>query len=125
MTKILVVDDEISTVDMLQTLLSANGYQVSTAENGKAGLEAAREEKPDLILLDVMMPVMDGFTVSGLLFQDPVMRLIPVIILSAMERPRNSLDLLPNIRLYMTKPFDAEILLQNIETLLAYTSKTA
>src|SRR5882762_4280920 len=106
MAKILVIDDDKTIVDLLQALLTHRGHDVCMAMDGKAGLAMAKEEKPDLIILDVMMPVMDGFTVSGLLFQDPSMRMTPVLILTAKGQSQDIFGLVPNVRYYMTKPFD-------------------
>jgi len=121
MAKILVVDDDSSIRDLLEALLTHRGHHVVTAGDGKAGLLAAQQEKPDLIILDVMMPEMDGFTVSGLLFQDPVMRTIPVLILTAMDRSRDIFELVPNVRVYMEKPFETEAVLKQIEAMLRLT----
>jgi DNA-binding response OmpR family regulator len=77
-------------------------------------------EKPDLIILDIMMPEIDGITASGILFQDPVLKLTPVIILTARgDAARKILDLVPNVRMYMEKPFDSPELLKNVQRLLA------
>ena len=114
MAKILVVDDDKSIVDLLRALLTLEGYEVVSAMDGKAGLAAARQEKPDLIILDVMMPEMDGFTVSGLLFQDPVMKLIPVIILTAKGQMRDVFEMASNVAFYMEKPFDPKHLREKI-----------
>src|SRR5882757_6772406 len=111
MAKILVVDDDNSVVIVLQHLLTRAGYTVCVAYDGKEGLATAREENPDLIILDLMMPEIDGITASGVLFQDPVMRLIPVIILTAKGAARSMMELLPNVRLYLDKPFDPPELL--------------
>jgi DNA-binding response OmpR family regulator len=124
MAKILVVDDDKSIVDLLQALLAHAGHEVVVAMDGRAGLAAAKEGKPDLIILDVMMPDMDGFTVSGLLFQDPIMRMIPVLILTAKGQSRNIFELVPNVRFYMDKPFDPPELLEKVRELLHTQSKT-
>jgi DNA-binding response OmpR family regulator len=125
MAKILVVDDDKSIVGLLQALLSHENYDVVIAMDGQEGLAAARREKPDLILLDVMMPIMDGFTMSGLMFQDPAMRKIPVIMLTAKNYTRNVMELGPNIRVYMTKPFEPDDLLEKISNLLRPQAKPA
>ena len=119
MAKILVVDDDNSIIEVLRQLLSREGYTVSVAYDGKQGLAATRQEKPDLIILDLMMPEIDGITVSGILFQDPVLRRTPVLILTAMPNARKMLELLPNVRLYMDKPFDPPELLKSVQRLLA------
>jgi DNA-binding response OmpR family regulator len=125
MAKILVVDDDQSIVNLLRLMLTHEGFEVATAMDGQQGLAEARRVMPDLIVLDVMMPVMDGFTVSGLLFQDPVMRKIPVIILTAQHHSRNVLELVPNVRIYMAKPFEPADLLQKVKSLLQSQSKAA
>ncbi len=106
-------------------LLTRAGHEVVVAQDGKAGLAAAKQENPNLIILDVMMPEMDGFTVSGLLFQDPVMRTIPVLILTAQGHTRNIFELVPNVRYYMNKPFEAPDLLEKVRELLLTQSKAA
>jgi len=116
--KILVIDDEKDVVELIKARLEANKYEVLTAFNGKEGLEKAKSGQPNLILLDIMMPEMDGFGVLGKLRD---MRLkkeiknIPVIMLTAkgevssMSRARElgSVD-------YFVKPFDSEELLRYI-----------
>src|SRR5204862_1677043 len=125
MEKILIVDDDSSIVDAVRHLLNREGYQIFVAYNGKDGLATARLEKPDLIILDLMMPEIDGITVSGILFQDPVLRLTPVLILTAMGAARSMLELVPNVRLYIDKPFDPPELLKNVQRLLAITPRRA
>ena len=119
MAKILVVDDDKSIIALLQFVLEKDGHAVRVANNGKDGLALAKAETPDLIVLDVMMPEMDGFSVSGLLFQDPVLRRTPVLILTAKGSSRNIFELVPNVRLYMDKPFDPEEFRNNVKRLLA------
>src|SRR3990167_9180083 len=83
MPKILIVDDEVQLIAMVQMRLEANGYEVITANDGQEGLEKAKSEKPDLIMLDVMMPKMDGYKVCGLLKNDARYSKIPVILFTA------------------------------------------
>jgi two-component system alkaline phosphatase synthesis response regulator PhoP len=124
MAKILVVDDDNSIVEILKHLLTREGHTVCVAYNGKEGLAAARQEKPDLIILDIMMPEIDGITVSGILFQDPVLRLTPVLILTAKgPSARKVLDLVPNVRKYVDKPFDPPELLKTVQQLLSAPSR--
>ena len=125
MNKILVVDDDKSIVRVLRHLLARQGFEVVVAYDGKEGLAMARQERPDLIVLDIMMPEMDGISVSGVLFQDPVMKTIPVLILTAKGSARNILELVPNVRLYLDKPFEPKDLLQKIRQLLPFQAKTA
>ena len=119
MARVLVVDDEKDVVELVKFLLERDGHQVIEAFNGREALEKANTERPDLIILDIMMPEIDGITVSGILFQDPVLKLTPVLILTAKgPSARKILDLVPNVRLYMEKPFDPPELLKSVDRLL-------
>jgi len=125
MPKILVVDDDSSIVEILQFILSKEGYTVCIARDGKQGLSMAKSERPDLIVLDVMMPEMDGFSVSGELFKDPVLRRTPVVILTAKGNMRGIFDMVPNVGAYVDKPFDPEHLAGIVRKLLATQAKAA
>jgi DNA-binding response OmpR family regulator len=81
--RVLSIEDDASLRQFVVTVLAANGYDVTTANDGQAGLELARAEHPDLILLDLILPYRNGFEVLRDLQQDPATRAIPVIILSA------------------------------------------
>jgi len=81
--KILLVDDEPEFVSMLQMRLEANRYDVVTANDGREGLQKIAEENPDLVLLDVMMPGMDGFEVLEKLRKSPSTKYLPVVLLTA------------------------------------------
>lgn len=117
--KILVVDDERDLVGILEARLKAAGYEVIAAFDGAEGLEKAREEKPDLILLDVMMPKMDGYQVCRLLKFDEKFKEIPIILLTARNQPRDQqLGEQVGVNHYMSKPFENEELLQKIKACL-------
>ena len=83
--KILIVDDEPLNVDYLEQELIDLGYETASATNGQEALEKVAAEAPDLILLDVMMPIMDGFTVCRTLKESDETRLIPVVIMTALD----------------------------------------
>ncbi len=80
---VLVIDDQVFFHTMLRNTLEQHGFQVQTASSGKEGLKMARQHKPDLILLDIEMPEMDGFAVCQELKKDPALKAIPVVILTA------------------------------------------
>ena len=113
--KILIVDDVVSNVLLLKILLSNEKFQVVTANNGKMCIEVAKREKPDLILLDVMMPELNGFDTAVILKQDPDMKHIPIIFLTALH---NTSDLVKGFKCgasdFLTKPFNKEELLMRI-----------
>lgn len=125
MAKILVVDDEPDTVALLSFILSKSGHTVVTAENGEVCLKKAVTDRPDLILLDVMMPVMDGFTAASRLSLDEETAGIPVVILTAKEGMREAFEISSNIAGYMQKPFDPHALQTRLKAILANINHAA
>jgi CheY-like chemotaxis protein len=118
-SKILIVDDEPFNVDYLEQALADLGYETVSASNGQEALEKVATEAPDLILLDVMMPVMDGFTVCRILKDHEVTRLIPIVIMTALDTQE---DRIKGIKAdaddFLTKPVHEEELLARIATAL-------
>ena len=105
--RVLVVDDERHIVRLIQVNLEREGYQVLTAFDGKDGLQKAKTEKPDLIVLDVMMPYMDGFEVLKNMKADPVTAEIPVIMLTAKAQDADVFrGWSSGVDCYLTKPFN-------------------
>ena len=113
--KILIVDDVVSNVLLLKILLSNEKFQVCTASNGNMCIEQAKKEKPDLILLDVMMPDISGFDAAVILKKDPETMDIPIIFLTALNNPN---DLVHGFQVgandFLTKPFNKEELLMRV-----------
>lgn len=117
--RILLVDDETDLVEMVKFRLEANGYEVMTAGDGQAALETARKEKPDLIILDVMLPKMDGYKVCGLLKKDTRYANIPIMMFSAKATEsdiRQGSEVQADA--YFTKPFEPKVLLEKIKELV-------
>jgi len=105
--KILAVDDERAIVRLVQVNLERQGYQVVTAFDGKEALEKVESERPDLIVLDVMMPYMDGFEVLQNLKKNPNTRDIPVIMLTAKAQDADVFrGWQSGVDCYLTKPFN-------------------
>ncbi len=105
--KIVVCDDERSIVRLIQVNLEKQGYQVVTAYDGKEGLEKIKAEKPNLVVLDVMMPYMDGFEVLKSLRRDPDFQDLPVIMLTAKAQDKDVFDGYHyGADMYLTKPFN-------------------
>jgi two-component system alkaline phosphatase synthesis response regulator PhoP/two-component system response regulator VicR len=105
--KILVCDDERHIVRLIQVNLERQGYQVVTAYDGKEGLEKVRTEKPDMCVLDVMMPYMDGFEVLKALRRDPATEGLPVIMLTAKAQDKDVFEGYQyGADMYLTKPFN-------------------
>ena len=119
MPRILLVDDEVQLVTMVQMRLEANGYEVVTASNGQEGLDKAKSENPDLIMMDVMMPKMDGYKVCGLLKNDTRYSKIPIILFTARaQQDDKELGGEVGADAYITKPFEPPVLLAKIKELL-------
>jgi DNA-binding response OmpR family regulator len=117
--KILVVDDEPDVLRMLEVVLGKRGHQVLTAPTGMEGLVTAQGERPDLILLDIMMEGMDGWEVLKLLKLEEGTREIPVVMLSARVEPRDKIRGLQEGAVdYITKPFSVREMLDTIEAVL-------
>lgn len=105
--KIVVCDDERHIVRLIQVNLERQGYQVVTAFDGKEGLEKIRAEKPNLVVLDVMMPYMDGFEVLKTLRRDPETESLPVIMLTAKAQDKDVFEGYHyGADMYLTKPFN-------------------
>ncbi len=122
--KILIVDDDIDFVDSTKTILESKPYEVIVAHEGEEGLKKAREENPDLILLDVIMPVKDGFTAAEQLRKDSELSKIPVIMLTAFssKRQESSIPVSRGFTLeaeeYLEKPVTPDVLLATVEKCL-------
>ena len=117
--KILVVDDEVYIVHILDFSLGMEGYEVVTALDGEEALAKSLEHKPDLIVLDIMMPKMDGYEVCKRLKADDATRSIPVILLSAKGRNVDQkMGFEAGAEDYITKPFSPRKLVERINALL-------
>ena len=117
--RILIVDDNPTNVKVLQTRLAAEGYEIVTAADGEEGLAAARQHTPDLILLDVMMPKLDGFEVCRRLRADAAFPFTPIIMVTAMA---DSKDVVAGLEAggdeYLTKPVDHAALAARVRSML-------
>ena len=117
---ILCIEDEPEMIDLIRLILGRRGFKVSGAAGGRAGLQAIREELPDLVLLDLMMPDMDGWEVYQQMKSDELTRHIPVIVVTARAQ---SIDKVLGIHIakvddYISKPFSPQELLSSVEKVL-------
>ncbi len=121
--KILVVDDEVYIVHILDFSLGMEGYEVVTALDGEEALAKVKSEQPDLIVLDIMMPKLDGYETCRILKSDPEVKHIPVILLSAKGR---NVDQQMGFQVgaddYITKPFSPRKLVERIKLILGQPS---
>ena len=124
--KILVVDDEPSIVKILEARLKAEGYEVVSAMDGLTALDLAKKENPDLVILDLMLPKMDGYKVCGLLKKDTRYSKIPIILFTARAQEQDrKLGEEMGANAYLTKPFDSKTLLEKIRGLIGLVSNLA
>src|SRR3990170_7699570 len=123
--KILIVDDDPDLVEAVTMILESKNYDVAAAYGGVEGLQKAKTEKPDLIVLDVMMPDKDGYAVCKELKADPKLSKVPVLLLTAVvskiatTRYTQQMGLETEADDYIDKPVEPDVLVQRIETLLA------
>ncbi|UCD14892.1 MAG: response regulator [Candidatus Omnitrophota bacterium] len=117
--KILLVDDEPELVDLVKMRLETNDYEVITAYDGQEALRKARGQNPDLIILDLMLPKMDGYMICGLLKKDARYSKIPIVMFTARAQVEDKV-LGENLGAdaYLVKPFDPTVLLSKIKELL-------
>ncbi len=117
--KILVVDDEVDLVETIRFPLEAEGYTVLVSYNGEDALNQARKENPDLILLDLMLPKLDGYKVCRLLKFDTRYKHIPILMLTAKTQEKDKiLGMGTGADEYITKPFDIDELLEKVRSYL-------
>lgn len=117
--RILLIEDETDMVYALTLQLEATDYKVLSATDGQAGLDMARKENPDLIILDLMLPRMDGYKICRMLKFDERYKQIPIIMFTARAQDQDrKLAQEVGADAYITKPFDSKLLLDKIGALL-------
>jgi len=119
--QILCIEDEPEMIDLIRLILNRKGFEVNGANGGKEGLDAVRKTKPDLVLLDLMMPDMDGWEVYQQMKADETTRDIPVIVVTAKAQ---SIDKVLGLHIakvddYIAKPFSPQELLNSVDTVLS------
>lgn len=115
--KILVIDDEKDIAELIKMRLETKGYEVITASDGDTGLEMAKIVKPGLIVLDVMMPRMDGLTFVKKLKLEKSIKNTPIIVLTCKEKMQDLFEM-EGVKEYMVKPYDPNELLEKIRKYL-------
>ena len=121
--KILVIEDNPSALRLMVYTLEKKSYQVITASDGLGGLRKARDEHPGLIILDIMLPGLDGYEVCRQLRQKPETATLPILLLSAKaHQDDKDIGLRVGANDYLTKPVDPSTIVAKVETLLTGTS---
>jgi CheY-like chemotaxis protein len=122
---VLVVDDDVAIRDALRDVLGPEGFDVSVAQNGAVGLTAMRSSCPDIVVLDLMMPVLSGWEVLEVTDADADLRDIPIIVLSAMCAPLASAERRGGVRHSFCKPVDLDALVGALQSLTSDASVRA
>ncbi|HEY4712555.1 MAG TPA: response regulator [Dehalococcoidia bacterium] len=118
--KVLIIEDDPSFSRAVCHIVEKEGYSVITASNGITGLRMAKEDKPDLLILDVMLPGVDGFEICSRLRNEPQTTKLPIIMLSAKgQEADKTTGLKVGADVYLTKPVDRAVLLEKLTSLLA------
>ncbi len=117
--RVLSIEDNKANLELVEYLLKASGYTTLTAGDGAEGVGAARKERPDLIICDLQMPVMDGYEVVQQLKKNPLLRSIPVIAVTAFSMPNDRNNVLSKgFDGYLSKPIDPETFVRTVEGFL-------
>jgi len=119
MARIYIVDDSPTEIHVLKTMLEKNGHEVESADNAEAGIKLVTEKKPDLVLMDVVMPGMNGFQATRALTKAPETQDIPIIIVTTKDQETDRMwGLRQGAKDYITKPVDEAQLLEKIAAIL-------
>jgi twitching motility two-component system response regulator PilH len=119
MARVLIVDDSPTETYKMSAILSKHGYEILTADNGEKGVAAAKKELPDVVLMDVVMPGLNGFQATRQLSKDVATSHIPVIIVTTKDQETDRLwGQRQGAKGYLTKPVDGKVLVQTIEDVL-------
>jgi CheY-like chemotaxis protein len=116
--RILAVDDSADNLFLLKTVLEAEGYDVEIAESGQAALAKLQSSPPDLVLLDFMMPEMNGYEVAALIRQDEQFRSLPILLVTAYGEEQVAAHGITKVDRFIRKPIDFDELLKQVEQLL-------
>lgn len=118
MAKIMVVDDDPEISSLVQYTLESMGHKIKVCENGRDVLDTMHTFKPELLVLDVMLPGIDGFSLATQITEDEELKEIPIIILSALEPSRTMFQSITQVTAFLSKPFNTDDFLEAVKTAL-------
>lgn len=117
--KILIVDDDLEILRILQDALRSAGHEVRTCDNGGCVEQELKDFKPDLMVLDVMLPGMDGYTLALRITENPATRSLPIVVLSGLEPSQAMFQRFSQVAAFFPKPFDPDLLLETVRKILS------
>ncbi len=123
MKKILAVDDEPEMLNLMKFTLDKAGFEVATCDSGRKAMQAIADAKPDLLILDMMLPGVDGYSLLGEIAAEPAMKDMRIIVATALESARILLDKFPQAVGFLPKPFSGEKLLETVQAAFAAAPK--
>lgn len=121
MAKILIVDDDPEISGLLQVSLETLGHTIKVCDNGRDVIDVLKEFDPQLMILDVMLPGIDGYSLTTIISEDPKLSKLPIIVLSALEPSRSLFVKFNQVVAFLTKPFNTDDLLEAIKNGLSKT----
>ena len=113
--KVLVIDDEPEMLNLVKFTLEKGGFEVHTCDNGRHAWDAIARVKPDVLVLDVMLPGIDGYSLQLKISQEQATKDLPIVILTALEPSKTLFQKFPQVVGFMTKPFKSEELLRTVQ----------
>lgn len=116
--KIMVADDEEEIIEMIRSILEIKGYSVVSTSIGSRLPNMVKKEKPDLLILDVLLPGLDGYSLLQQFSEDEFAKNLPVIIITALPATRSLFDKFSQVRIFLDKPFNSDVLLNKIKEIL-------
>lgn len=122
--KVLVIDDEPEMLNLIRFTLQQGGYDIVTCDTGRHAWNAIMDNKPDLLLLDVMLPGIDGYSLQIKISQDDATKHIPIIVLTALEPSRTLFKKFEQVKGFMTKPFKTDDLLAKVAEVLGESTES-
>jgi DNA-binding response OmpR family regulator len=123
-TKVMVIDDEPEIINLIKFALEREGYEVAACDNGGQAWDAISRFRPDLLLLDIMLPGVDGYSLQIKLAQEPTTKDIPIIVITSLHPVDTLFDKFPQVASFMIKPLQVEELLSNVRFALTPGSRT-
>ncbi|MBI4656814.1 MAG: response regulator [Elusimicrobia bacterium] len=118
MANIMVVDDDPEVSGLIQCTLEAAGHQITVVENGREVIDTLNKVKPELLILDVMLPGIDGYSLASQIAESAQTQSMPIIVLSALEPSRTMFQKFSQVTAFMTKPFNTDDLIETVKTAL-------
>lgn len=118
MAKIMIVDDDPEISNLLQITMESLGHTIKICDNGREVMDSLKEFKPDLMILDVMLPGVDGYSIATSISQDESLSKIPIIVLSALEPSRSLFVKFNQVVAFLTKPFNTDDLFEAVKNAL-------